>query len=187
MVNYFDELTRTMTELSKYDKVKFIGQSVVWDGHALFKTLKNVPIEKRLELPVSEDFQLGLSTGLALEGFIPISIYPRMDFLILAANQLTNHLVNIATVSKGGYKPRVIIRTSMGATGPLYSGLQHCQDHSAVFRLLCRNGVEVIELRRKDQIFSSYIHALTREDCKPTLLIEYGDLYSLQEEVNVLD
>jgi len=183
MANYFDELTRTMTEISKDSRVKFIGQSVVWDGHALFKTLKDVPMDKRMELPVSEDFQMGLSTGMALEGWIPVSIFPRMDFLILAANQFTNHLVNIATVSKGGYKPRVIIRVSVGATEPLYSGLQHCQDHSAVFRLLARNGVEVVELKRKEQIYPAYMRALTREDCKPTLLIEYGDNYNKEEDI----
>ena len=181
MATYFDELTKTMTELAKHPKVIFIGQSVVWDGHALFKTLADVPLKQRLELPVSEDLQMGMSTGLALEGWIPISVFPRMDFLILAANQLTNHLVNIGTVSNGGYKPRVIIRVSAGATTPLYSGPQHCQDHSAIFRLLCRNGVEVIELKRQDQIFPSYMTALTREDAKPTLLIEYGDFYNREE------
>ena len=183
MANYFDELTRAMTLVSQYPNVKFIGQLVVWDGHALFKTLKNVPMEQRLELPVSEDFQMGLSTGMALEGWTVVSIFPRMDFLILACNQLTNHLVNIQNVSAGGYKPRVIIRVSVGATEPLYSGPQHCQDHGAVMRILCRNGVEVVELKRKSQIWPAYLNALTREDCKPTLLIEYGDLYNREEDV----
>jgi len=176
-MDYFDELIRTMTFLGQHPKTKFIGQSVVWDGHALFKSMVNVPSEKRLELPVFEDFQMGMSTGLALEGWIPISIYPRMDFLIIAANQITNHLANIRKVSGEGYTPRIIIRTSVGAIEPLYPGPQHCQDHSEALKLLCRNEIDVVRLLHKEEIFERYYYALTRRDSIPTILVEYGDLY----------
>ena len=58
----------------------------------LFLTLLKMLMIKKIELPVFEDVQMGLSTGLALQGFIPITCYPRFDFLILAMNQLVNHL-----------------------------------------------------------------------------------------------
>ncbi|MCK9428794.1 MAG: hypothetical protein M0R17_02135 [Candidatus Omnitrophica bacterium] len=177
MADYFDELIRVMTYLGENPKVKFIGQSVEFDGHALYKSMKNVPMESRLELPVFEDFQMGMSIGLALGGWIPVSIYPRMDFLIVAANQITNHLANIKKVSKGGYNPRVIIRTSVGAKEPLNPGPQHCQDHTEALKLLCRGEINVVQLLDKNQIFDEYKLALNREDGKSTILIEYGDLY----------
>ena len=177
MPDYFDELCRTMKWLGENEKVRFIGQSVVWDGHSLFKSMKDVPMDNRLELPVFEDFQMGMSIGLALEGFIPISIYPRADFLVIATNQLTNHLANIRIVSDGGYKPRVIIRTSVGAKEPLNPGPQHCQDHTAALIQLCRNEINVVMLHSKEDIFPAYHYAVVRSDFKPTILIEYGDLY----------
>jgi len=177
MADYFSELIRTMEWLSQNPKTKFIGQSVVWDGHALFKSMIKVPKEKRLELPVFEDFQMGMSMGLALEGWIPINIYPRFDFLIIAANQITNHLVNIRSVSDDKYQPRVITRVSVGAVEPMHPGPQHCQDHSDAMKLLCRGEIEVVQLKEKEMIFPEYQKAIEREDCKPSILIEYGDLY----------
>jgi len=176
-MDYFNTLKETMNWLGKQPKVRFIGQSLRWDGHALFKSMTDVPMECRLELPVFEDFQMGMSIGLALEGWIPINIYPRMDFLIIAANQLTNHLANIRQVSNGGYKPQVITRVSVGATTPLYPGPQHCQDHTEALKLLCRNEITVVELKKKEQIFPAYHCAVNRIDCKPTILIEYAELY----------
>lgn len=177
MMDYFEELIRTMDWISQHPKTKFIGQSVVWDGHALFKSMVKVPMEKRLEMPVFEDFQMGLSIGLALSGWIPINIYPRFDFLIIAANQITNHLANIRMVSDGKYTPRIITRVSVGAVEPLHPGPQHCQDHSDAMRLLCRGEIEVVQLKEKEMIFSEYQKAIERADCKSTILVEYSDLY----------
>lgn len=177
MMDYFDELTRTMTWLGQQEKVRFIGQSVVWDGHALFKSMCDVPMGCRLELPVMEDAQMGMSIGLALEGWTPINIYPRFDFLIIASNQITNHLANIRKVSHGGYTPRVITRVSVGAVEPLNPGPQHCQNHTNALKELCRGEIDVVELLEKEMIFPEYQRAVEREDAKPTILIEYGDLY----------
>lgn len=182
MGDYFSELNRTMAWLGQQPRVRFIGQSVIWDGHALFKSMTDVPMEKRLELPVFEDFQFGMSTGLALAGWTPVNIYPRMDFLIIAANQITNHLANIRRVSDDGYRPRVITRVSVGATEPLHPGPQHCQNHTEALRLLCRGEIEVVELRRKEQILMEYERALFRADARSTILVEYAALYHTQGE-----
>jgi pyruvate/2-oxoglutarate/acetoin dehydrogenase E1 component len=94
-------------------------------------------------MPVAENFQLGFSTGLALEGYVPISIYPRFDFLLLAADALVNHLDKLPLM--GGFKPKVIIRTAVGSNKPLDPGHQHTQDHTEAFRLMLHT-VKVIEV-----------------------------------------
>lgn len=176
-MNYFDTLTAAMTMLSEDPRTIFIGQTVKWDGHALFKTLKGVPEEKRTEFPVAEDFQMGFSTGMALEGFIPVSIFPRWDFLLLASNQLVNHLDKAAAVSGGKLGPNVIIRTSVGSTIPLNPGPQHCQDYTEAFKLMLHT-VEVIDLQETDQILPAYEKALHRMDGKATLLVEHANYYN---------
>ena len=81
-------------------------------------TLKNIDMSRRLELPVVEEMQMGMSTGMALAGLVPVTIYPRWNFLLLATNQIVNHLDKLKHMSNGGYRPKVIIRTGVGCRGP---------------------------------------------------------------------
>ena len=91
-MKYKSELIRSMNWLAKKRDTIFLGQACKVSGHAISSTLTEVPDEKRIELPVFEETQMGISTGMALEGFVPITMYPRFDFFILACNQLVNHL-----------------------------------------------------------------------------------------------
>ena len=134
MNKYKDELIKSMNFLAKKKNTLFLGQSVEYSGNAIFNTLKNVPLKKKLELPVFEDAQMGISIGLALNGYVPITCYPRFDFLILAMNQLVNHLDKIRKMSRNEMKPKVIIRTSIGSKIPLDGGPQHTQNYTKVFK-----------------------------------------------------
>lgn len=175
-MDYFETLIHAMNMLSKNEKTIVIGQSVLWDGHAIHKTLLDFPANRKIEMPVIEDTQLGFSIGLALEGFIPITIYPRWDFLILATNQIVNHLDKIPLVGHGMLKPKVIIRVGAASRLPLDPGPQHCQDHTAAFRCMLRT-IEVIDLWHKDEILPAYDKALNRDDGRSTLIVEHADLY----------
>jgi pyruvate/2-oxoglutarate/acetoin dehydrogenase E1 component len=175
-MTYRSELSRAMEFLAQDARTIFLGQSVSYPGHAIYGTLEKVPPGKRLELPVFEDFQMGLSTGLALEGWIPVTCYPRFDFLLLAANQLVNHLDKMRHMSAGAMRPRVIIRTAIGSKVPLDGGVQHTQDYTEAFRRMLTE-VEVVVLAEATEIFPAFERALTREDSRSTLLIEHGDFY----------
>ena len=142
----------------------------------MFPTLADVPEEKKIELPVMEEAQMGISLGLALGGFIPISIYPRYNFMLLAFSQIINHVDKIREMSQGGYNPKLIIRTGIGATGPLNPGPQHLGDYTDALRLMLTN-TEVIRLDTVESIMPPYIKGLTRQDGKSTILVEWGDLY----------
>lgn len=173
-MNYRDEVAKAMEMLAGDERVIFLGQSIRYPGHVLYSTLENVPTSKKIELPVFEDVQLGMSTGLALESYIPVSIFPRMDFLVIAANQLVNHLDKVEEMSCAQFKPRVIIRTMLGSVKPLYPGTQHCQDHSEALRCLVTN-IDVVKLTESKDIVPAYRAAL--ESVRSTILIEIADLY----------
>ena len=83
-----------MNYLAKNEKTLFIGQAVEVAGTAMSNTLKEINPNKLIELPVTEEMQMGITIGLGLNGNIPISVYPRWNFLLLAMNQLINHLDN---------------------------------------------------------------------------------------------
>lgn len=153
----------------------FMGQAVEYAGTAMTNTLKDVPKEQLLEMPVFEDTQMGMTLGLALAGFIPVSIYPRWNFLICATNQLVNHVDKITMMSD--YKPRIIIRTSIGSERPLHPQHQHVGDYTDAFRLMCEN-IDVIRLEEPEDIVPAYTKAYERKDGKATVLVEYGDYYN---------
>ena len=165
-----------MTWLGQQEDTVFLGQACAVSGHAISSTLIDVPLEKRVELPVFEETQLGISTGMALEGFTTITMYPRFDFFILACNQLINHLDKMEEMSHGDMKPRVIIRVSVGSKNPIDAGPQHTQNHTEAMRRMLTN-VEVVELIEPEDVFPAFKRAYEREDSKPTLVVEYGEYY----------
>jgi len=173
-MTYQDLVTKAMEMLSQDKRVLFLGQTVSYPGSLVYKTLGNIPLCRRIELPVIEDAQLGLSIGLNLEGFIPVSIYPRMDFLILAMNQLVNHLDKIERISHGHFNPKVIIRTMVGSKRPLFPGIQHCSDYTQALKLILKN-IKVIKLVKSKDIIPAYARALKSNNS--TLIIEMADLY----------
>lgn len=176
-MTYKDEIIKAMLLLAKNKKTIFLGQSVAYPGSAIYGTCKDIPKSKKIELPLIEDAQMGISIGLSLEGYIPVSIYPRFDFLIVATNQLVNHLDKIEKMSVGRYKPKVIIRTVVGSTKPLYPGEQHCSDYTDAYKCMLKN-IEVVKLTKSEDIVPAYKNALERKDEKSTLLIEVADMYS---------
>ena len=83
-----------MKYLGLKKNIIFIGQAVEDPGTAMSNTLKSVSKKKLLELPVAEEMQMGMTLGLAMDGNIPVSIFPRGNFLLYAVNQLINHIDN---------------------------------------------------------------------------------------------
>ena len=174
MSNYKDEVTKAMSMLAEQPNALFLGQTVVYPGSILSDTLEGVPMSKRLELPVAEEMQIGMSIGLALNGYLPISIYPRIDFLLLAINQLSNHLDILEELSHGEFTAKVIIRTIIGSNKPFECGLQHSRDHTTVLNTLLRN-VRVVKLDKAEEVRTVYENALRFDDS--TLIIEEARLY----------
>ena len=166
-----------MEYLAEDPKVVFIGQSVKYTGNAIYNTLKTIDNDRKIETPVFEETQMGMSIGMAMNGFVPVTCYPRFDFLLCAVNQLVNHLDKMDEMTRGAFKPRVIVRTSIGATEPLNGGVQHTKNHTEAFKLLLEH-MDVVLLENKEDIYPAYQKALTREDSKPTLLVEYGAYYN---------
>tara|TARA_B100000029_G_scaffold390036_1_gene386715 strand:+ start:793 stop:1329 length:537 start_codon:yes stop_codon:yes gene_type:complete len=176
-MKYFEELKRSMNYLSKNNKTIFIGQAVEVPGTAMSNTLKEIDKKKLLELPVAEEMQMGMTTGLALDGNIPVSIFPRWNFLLLAMNQLINHLDKVNIMSNNLFKVKAIIRTGVGSQRPLHPQHQHIGDFTDAVKKMC-SSIDVISLNDPEVIFPSYEKALNRTDGRSTILVEFGDYYN---------
>ena len=160
-MKYKEELDRSMEWLATKSNTVFMGQAIGFSGHAISNTMSKVPQDKRVELPVFEELQLGIATGMALEGWVPVTCYPRFDFFILSLNQLVNHLDKIQDMSNGDMKPKVIIRVAVGSKVPFSAGPQHTQNHTEAMKNM-RTEVEVVELIEPEQIFEAFKNAYER-------------------------
>ena len=176
-MKYFTELKKSMEYISKKKNTIFIGQAVEVAGTAMSNTLLNVKKNKKIELPVAEEMQMGITTGLMMAGYIPISIFPRWNFLLLAMNQLVNHLDKFNIMNDGKYKSKAIIRTGIGSKKPLHPQFQHVGDFTNEIKKMCPN-INVVRLDSSKKIFSEYKKAIGAKNNKSTILVEYGDYYN---------
>ena len=137
------------------------------------QTLNDISIDKRIEMPVAEELQMGMSIGLALNGFLPICIFQRMDFIPRAMDQIVNHLNIFEELSKGLHKPKVIIRTTIGTKYPFDVGLQHSKDLSELIKVACN--FPVFKCENVTDIDNAYDFARLTD--KSVLIIEKQELY----------
>ena len=105
-------------------------------------TLKKIKKNKLVELPVAEEMQMGITLGLAMEKNIPISIFPRWNFLLYSLNQLINHIDKFKVMAGTEIVPKIIIRTGIGSQRPLHPQFQHIGDFS-----------EAIQKKKCDMVF----------------------------------
>ena len=174
---YFDELKRAMNYLGAQKNTIFIGQAVEVPGTAMSNTLSEVPKNKLLELPVAEEMQMGMTLGLAMDGNVPISIFPRWNFLLYGINQLINHIDKYNVMVGRENDIKAIIRTGIGSQRPLHPQHQHIGDFTESIRKMCTT-IDIIKLIEPEDVFPAYEKAFNRNDGRNTIIVEYGDFYS---------
>jgi len=172
ILTYKQKLIRAMKDISKNDKVFFVGYNTRC-GHQFNGTLTGIDKNKLIEMPVAENLIMGVAIGMAIHGFRPIVCIERMDFLWACSDSIINHLAR----SRDFKWPRLslIIRTCVGHDEPLDPGPQHKMDYSQIFRQLLMPSVEVISLTKNADIEAIYAHVFWTQ--QPTMIIEYKKFY----------
>src|SRR3990167_11241894 len=154
MSNYLEEIKKSMKLLSD-NNFWLIGQNTTAGGTSMYHTYKDYFEGKKIELPVFENTQAGLATGMSLTGHKVLSIYPRFDFFLLALDHIINHLDKFEEMSSGQFKPKVIIRVCVGSTSPLMPGPQHSNDYFESLKLMVTN-INVVKLDKAEIVFEEY-------------------------------
>ena len=169
---YTAELVKAMNWLGEKDNTLFVGQAVCFAGTGMYDSLKEVDSSKKMEFPVAENLQVGFCTGLSLQGVLPICIMPRWNFLLVATDQIINHLDKLPLMSNQGYTPRMIIRVAVGSQIPVDPQDQHKGNFSQAFRSMLKT-VRVVELHNPEDIMPAYEHAYNYQGS--TILVEFPD------------
>ena len=134
-MTYKEYLHKAMLELAKNEKVLFIGQGLISDNDPFYGTLSNISKAKMLEMPCAEILSTGVAIGLSLTGWIPVLLFQRMDFMLLAADQLLNHAALFPILSGGKIKVPMIIRACIGSNATKFEvGIQHNKDFTELFK-----------------------------------------------------
>ncbi len=161
-----------MNLLADDERTIFLGQGVLCGGTSMASTFNGIPTEKRIEMPVAEEMQTGMAIGMSLRGIIPISVYPRWNFMLRAADSIVNHLDRLSLYSE--YRPKVIIRTAVPSKSPFNPGPQHDDDFTQAFRSMLRT-TDVVCLQSEADIVPQYTKAL--HSPRSTILVEYTSQY----------
>ena len=165
-MKYVDAITRQMNWLGEQDGVVFIGQGLL-KGDRIYQTMKDVPISRCLEMPIAENLIMGTAIGLAMDGWKPVVIFQRMDFMLIAADQIINHLTLIKHKSNEQYNPKVIIRACIGSQCERFDvGAQHKHDFREVFK----SYIETVD-------FKPEVYERAFFNSESTIIVEEKDLY----------
>jgi acetoin:2,6-dichlorophenolindophenol oxidoreductase subunit beta len=169
---YKTAIKKAMGKIAEIENSIFVGYNLRY-GSKAYGTLDNIPENKILETPLSESLMTGMAIGMALDGKLPILFFERHDFMLLAADQIINHLSKIQTLSDGQFNPKVIIRATIGHNKPFDPGIQHLQNFTDLFKKHCH--FLVFDCNTPDDIERAYYYALN--DYGTVMIIEHRELY----------
>lgn len=114
--------------LAEHEEVFAIGQGL-WSpwyvGSSMTDLDREFGTERIIDTPVSENACTGAAVGASLFGYRPIVIHPRMDFMLLATDQIVNQASKWAHMLGGQTSPAVTIRGIINRGGE--QGAQHSQ------------------------------------------------------------
>lgn len=133
--------------------------------------------ERCFDTPIAEDSMVGFAFGAALNGLRPIHLHIRVDFLLLAMNQLVN-MISAATYNTGGkLKVPLVIRVVVGRGWG--QGSQHSKSLHSFFAHI--PGLKVI-VPTTPYDAKGMLTAAIRDD-NPVICMEHRWLYWAEDEV----
>lgn len=121
--------------------------------------------------PLSEDAMTGVAIGLALGGLRPIHVHIRMDFLMLAMNQLVNIAAKSRYMYGGQVQIPIVVRSMIGKSWG--QGAQHSQGLYSFFMHV--PGLKVVAPTTPYDAKGCLVHAIRDND--PVIYVEHRILH----------
>lgn len=166
--------------LAKDSNVYLIGLGVP-DPKGIFGTTLGLQqkygTDRVMDMPTSENGMTGVAVGSALVGMRPIMSHQRMDFTLLALDQIVNQSANWYYMFDGKMSIPLVIRMLIGRGWG--QGPQHSQSLQAWFSHV--PGLKVIIPATPYDAKGLLIASV--EDNNPVIFIEHRWLYNLVDQV----
>jgi pyruvate/2-oxoglutarate/acetoin dehydrogenase E1 component len=164
----------TDQEMARDERVLLFGLDVD-DPKAILGTTKGLVErygrERVFGTPLSEDAMSGAAVGMALAGMRPIHVHIRMDFVMLAMNQLVNMAAKTHYMFGGQESCPLVVRSIIGKSWG--QGAQHSQGLYSFFMHV--PGLKVVAPSTPYDA-KGCLAAAVRDD-NPVMFIEHRILY----------
>lgn len=179
--SYRDAINSAIVAEMRRDSSVFIYGIDVADHKRIYGTTKGLLEEfgeKRcFSTPLSEEALAGFGLGAAINGLRPINVHIRVDFLILATNQIINMISSFHYGSGGKLKVPLVIRAIIGkGWGQSY---QHSKSLHSFFAHI--PGIKVIMPTTPADAKGLMISAI--RDNNPVIFLEHRFLYDVVDDV----
>lgn len=177
-ITYKDAITLAMDEILQDNKNAIIMGQGVTDPTSIFGTTKGLSekygISRVIDMPIMEEGMTGIAIGAALNGVYCILTHIRVDFLILATNQLINMAAKYKYMFDGSFQVPMLIRAVVGRSWG--QGPQHSQSLQSLYAHI--PGLTVIMPSNANDILDGYNYAAKKYK-GPVISIEHRLLYDL--------
>ena len=177
MTTVLSALNRALHEaMSRDSRVIFLGEDILDPYGGAFKFAQGLSTrfpDRVLATPISEMAIVGIASGLALRGFLPVAEIMFGDFLGLAFDQLLNHACKYRWMYNDQVRVPMVVRTPMGGRrgyGPTHS--QSIEKH--FFGI---PGLRVVAPNSISHPGELLLNCIFASD-DPTLFIEHKLLYA---------
>lgn len=180
-ITFCDALNEAMIQEMERDPAVFVYGIGVPDHKKIFGStthlLEKFGADRCVDTPISEDAMTGFGLGAAINGLRPIHIHIRVDFLLLAMNQLANMVSSFCYGSGGKLRVPLVIRAVVGRGWG--QGYQHSKTMHSTFAHI--PGLKVV-LPTTVADAKGLLASAIRDD-NPVLFMEHRWLYWQQGEV----
>jgi pyruvate dehydrogenase E1 component beta subunit len=164
----------------KYSSVIFLAEGIA-DPSSVFGTTagigKYIAPERIVEMPVSENALTGVAIGAALMGKRPVISLQRVEFALLAMEQILNNAAKAHYISRGRHRVPLLIRVVIGRGWG--QGPEHSQSLETIFSLV--PGLKVVMPTYPRDAKGMVIAAI--EDDNPVIMIEHRWCHYVQGQV----
>lgn len=170
--------------LSRHERVFTIGQGL-WSpwyvGNTMTDLERDFGKERVLDSPVSELATTGAALGAALCGYRPIVIHPRVDFMLLAVDQIVTQAAKWRYMFGGDVAVPLTVRAIINRGGE--QGAQHSQALHAWFAHV--PGLRVVMPATAKDARDLLIASALCDD--PVLYIDDRWLYAVEEDLGPVE
>ncbi|MGD0335691.1 MAG: transketolase C-terminal domain-containing protein [Candidatus Omnitrophota bacterium] len=182
-LTYRDAINEALIQEMERDHNVFVYGIDVADHKRIFGSTNNLlekfGSQRCFSTPLSEDAMTGFGLGAAINGLRPVHVHMRVDFMLLAMNQLANMISSLRYSTCSNLKVPMVIRAVIGKGWG--QSFQHSKAMHSCFAHI--PGLKVVLPSTPQEAKGCLISAI-RED-NPVIVIEHRLLYDVSGEVPV--
>ena len=167
-------------EMTRDDNVFIYGLDVAGNNYVFGSTAgltEKFGTERCFGTPISEDAMTGFGLGAAISGMRPIHVHSRVDFMLLAVNQIANMVSSYRYSTGGKLKVPMVIRAVIGRSWG--QAFQHSKSLYSIFAHV--PGVKIV-VPATPADAKGLLASAIRDD-NPVLFFEHRWLYDIAGEV----